>query len=1550
MSTQHKLIGERVNNPSKQQIRRIAGKAFTTSDFSMKPGYLYTVVRAISARVNQNYDGWPSDELKKSYKSFVGKPVFVNHENYDPDKARGVVVASRYVENGNDKYIEVIQEIDAKRFPKLAREIRSGGLDSVSMGAEAGFTICSYCGNKAFDVPDMCEHVLFHKGEKLSRLNRKTGQREQVLIYESCHKLSFFELSYVFDPADETAVASKVLVAASGVGTGPGKVMRDPQWNRPRNKTVNDTKRRWKAEPEVGDSPDTDLADTDAFDPRSYQARVLEAAGMIHTAADCPPGADCTHHPPSEQISADSANNPLNMGGGSSSGSPSAAPKAIGGGELGKTPATGGTPVAGGSGGVPLVKNPDGSYTSSDPAWAHLIDRESGGQNIKQSPSTHDVNSGGNEAFGIFQETPGTYTSHGGQGSVYDSTPEQQAEVAGNIIRSNPSGSDWGAGLPGREDAAALSSGLSQPKAASFEDRVLKVAGFKQADKCHYCAGDAEEGFSSCSSHRKMEENKFKAAVLREAGFWNDFWHPPMPPNKYPSVEGTHPGASQGWSYDPTSDSYSHPSGNAIKPSDEDFYPNTHQLWSPTVTMNRNVNGPLVKNRRPSSDLQSHFDHVQRSGSFEARVIDAFRKGAPFADYEDFADCESKNKDKGDTGAYCGEIKHRTEDKTGASSPFTDSSGRYMGPMKTKTSYPPSPYGEGDTCPECGQHFTQGHAPGCSKASKWGAKQADYVSDFYGEPDPYANIKRQRHPQDIMYDEGDWGLPEDLAANPNKLGKTADMVPFRDREHDGGRVRAYRNLHNGKWSVRAMDGEHQGRIIGHADELHLSPAQFVVSQAGNQRVRDEASKNVHAFVQGTMTGPPSNFDPSAMEGITYNPYKYTSFVHRDTETPVSGADHVHLGADGKARAINPIGMDGTPVSNASTFEARVLQAAGMHRMPDHPGRHESDDPRRPAEGYEVQDSSDWLKTHPETFEARVKHAWGETEAPAAVDTLREEGSAPEDDNNDFYHYVEPPKELQAPDLSEATQIDREQDEMGQDTDGEPGPASMDAPSGPPQPQQQYMELKIPIPQAGQAGASGAPSIPMQPYQDQPPQQPPVPPGPPAPPGPPVPPQQQIAASTLSYFDHYFGHRVGRINLQTLENNSAGFTKSRNPMKGTANMARSTLASRGKAVTASRRQHFAEGPLVDTGDQSRNDEGEQEEVFITQVPPAEPVDAPTDDTPNISNTENNLVAKVRRGRDQLLRDAQALATYRKNGNRRTAGDQDEAGGPVATEVDPTVNTGPAGEELTGDDFESADPNADVQETQPKDASLHAFKSFDKWLASKTGRPCRQHTSATIRRAADDYSRAAGISVQAMFPALGIVLREARKNEKPNTKGANMRKRADEKLEVAAPDGRIDVEAPTEDTTDAEAQASQFDLHDFGNNAGDNLADPDLSTDQNWAPGEANKTSKKVKTAGGILAFRCAEAMIAAGLEPNTVERKYALAGEFENMNRGLVQSQTALCERFAAVLQDVRRQVASGSTRGANLRPPVPQNLTQQRTAGTVRVAANDPRNDSSLFV
>jgi len=185
----------------------------TLPNFRPRPGHIYTRTRAISARVNQNFDGFPSEELKKSYKTFLGKPVFVNHENADPTKARGRVVAALFVENGNDKYIDVIQEVNAIKYPKLARELTTGGLDAVSMGCSAERTICSYCGNVATGMFDMCTHVLNNKGQKLSRRN-PDGTIESVLVYEECRDIGFFELSYVFDPADETALVSNVLVAA----------------------------------------------------------------------------------------------------------------------------------------------------------------------------------------------------------------------------------------------------------------------------------------------------------------------------------------------------------------------------------------------------------------------------------------------------------------------------------------------------------------------------------------------------------------------------------------------------------------------------------------------------------------------------------------------------------------------------------------------------------------------------------------------------------------------------------------------------------------------------------------------------------------------------------------------------------------------------------------------------------------------------------------------------------------------------------------------------------------------------------------------------------------------------------------------------------------------------------------------------------------------------------------------------------------------------------------------------------------------------------------
>jgi hypothetical protein len=151
--------------------------------------------------------------------------------------------------------------------------------------------------------------------------------------------------------------------------------------------------------------------------------------------------------------------------------SESGASEAGGGGAVGGAggspgPVIGSDMSAYGGGGVPIVQNPDGTWSSPNPEWQKLITRESGGRNVVQSGYV-DANTGGNEAFGVFQITPGTWASHGGKGSVYSSSPVEQAIVAANILRGAPAGGDWGENIPGlhRENAGALLAGLGHGQA-----------------------------------------------------------------------------------------------------------------------------------------------------------------------------------------------------------------------------------------------------------------------------------------------------------------------------------------------------------------------------------------------------------------------------------------------------------------------------------------------------------------------------------------------------------------------------------------------------------------------------------------------------------------------------------------------------------------------------------------------------------------------------------------------------------------------------------------------------------------------------------------------------------------------------------------------------------------------------------------------------------------------------------------------------------------------------------------------------------------------------
>ncbi len=184
-------------------------------DYEPKQGFLYVRSRMISSRCNDNHDEFPAEEIKAAWKTAKGKPAFVNHHNETHKRMRGVIIDAVLHEDTlpdgkPDLWIEALHEIDARRFPKLAEAIVSGRVNRTSMGCDVGFSVCSACGNKASTPAEYCDHIPRMKGKILYR-HTASGQREGHLIREICHKLSFFENSFlVEDPADPTAVVTGV--------------------------------------------------------------------------------------------------------------------------------------------------------------------------------------------------------------------------------------------------------------------------------------------------------------------------------------------------------------------------------------------------------------------------------------------------------------------------------------------------------------------------------------------------------------------------------------------------------------------------------------------------------------------------------------------------------------------------------------------------------------------------------------------------------------------------------------------------------------------------------------------------------------------------------------------------------------------------------------------------------------------------------------------------------------------------------------------------------------------------------------------------------------------------------------------------------------------------------------------------------------------------------------------------------------------------------------------------------------------------------------------
>ena len=100
------------------------------------------------------------------------------------------------------------------------------------------------------------------------------------------------------------------------------------------------------------------------------------------------------------------------------------------------------------------------------------------------------------------------------------------------------------------------------------------------------------------------------------------------------------------------------------------------------------------------------------------------------------------------------------------------------------------------------------------------------------------------------------------------------------------KVFVYKNLHKDCWSVKQ-----DGLVKAHTEEVRMWDCAFQVNAKGRQKVLDEQRKNVHAGIKGYIDN--DQQVPSGVE-VTYNPYKYDSFVDKDSEEPVYFSSYAKL--------------------------------------------------------------------------------------------------------------------------------------------------------------------------------------------------------------------------------------------------------------------------------------------------------------------------------------------------------------------------------------------------------------------------------------------------------------------------------------------------------------------------------------------------------------------------------------------------------------------------------------------------------------------------------
>jgi hypothetical protein len=186
-------------------VTAVAGVKLESNGFYIRPD--------TSDFVNLNGDSWDVNLLEKKASDFVNGYNFHEHQ-YDPARAKGTVLDVLVKESHRTLYIDALIEV---RDEEMKQAVKTGSIDSVSIGCIYSYVTCTQCGNRYKPEDVRCAHLsrglrsYFEDENKIARvISELTGSADNP------SSVKFYEISWVRNPAFGGGVLWDCLKTASG--------------------------------------------------------------------------------------------------------------------------------------------------------------------------------------------------------------------------------------------------------------------------------------------------------------------------------------------------------------------------------------------------------------------------------------------------------------------------------------------------------------------------------------------------------------------------------------------------------------------------------------------------------------------------------------------------------------------------------------------------------------------------------------------------------------------------------------------------------------------------------------------------------------------------------------------------------------------------------------------------------------------------------------------------------------------------------------------------------------------------------------------------------------------------------------------------------------------------------------------------------------------------------------------------------------------------------------------------------------------------------------